>query len=261
MVSPLYLSTNIKPAYQLRWSLTVFWQAACSDEGWLSELAAAAEPDGVRVLEHRFAGPGTSQFLVSTQPDVTPTEMLRSIKGRLQYLLRSVRPKAFRRHHSIHSLGDAHRAAIEQYVATQLDHHRLADPRMQSRLAQYQIDRPDVDLSSARASAHGRFRYNLHLVFVRVERHPQIGEAHLQATRERLLGTANKHGHLLRRAGILADHVHLAVGCGVGEAPLEVALTYMNNLAHLEGMRPVLEFGCYLGTFGEYDMDAVRRKL
>ncbi len=67
-----------------------------------------------------------------------------------------------------------------------------------------------------------------------------------------------KKGHLLSRAGIFADHLHLAVGCGIRESPQEVALSYMNNLAYARGMRPVFQFGCYVGTFGEYDFGALK---
>ena len=46
----------------------------------------------------------------------------------------------------------------------------------------------------------------------------------------------------------------------VAESPEEIALAYMNNLAFAHGMRPVYQFGYYVGTFGEYDMAAVRRR-
>jgi hypothetical protein len=35
----------------------------------------------------------------------------------------------------------------------------------------------------------------------------------------------------------------------------------LNCLAHIEGMKPVYQYGYYVGTFGEYDLDAVRRRL
>jgi hypothetical protein len=37
--------------------------------------------------------------------------------------------------------------------------------------------------------------------------------------------------------------------------------TYMNNIAFLHGMRPVLQCGYYAGTFGEYNLEAIRRRL
>jgi hypothetical protein len=40
-----------------------------------------------------------------------------------------------------------------------------------------------------------------------------------------------------------------------------VGLSYLNNLAFAHGMRPLYQFGFYLGTFGPFDMNAVRRNL
>ena len=60
---------------------------------------------------------------------------------------------------------------------------------------------------------------------------------------------------------MFADHVHLAVGTGMEESPQDVALAYMNNIAFLHGMRPVLQCGYYAGTFGEYNLEAIRRRL
>jgi hypothetical protein len=72
-----------------------------------------------------------------------------------------------------------------------------------------------------------------------------------------ILKIARQRGHLLSRAAIVADHVHLALGCGIAVSPMEVALCYMNNLAYAMGMRPVFMFSYYVGTFGEYDRGVV----
>ena len=40
-------------------------------------------------------------------------------------------------------------------------------------------------------------------------------------------------------------------------SPLDVGLALLNNLAYVHGMRPVFQFGGFLGTFGEYDQRAV----
>jgi hypothetical protein len=59
-------------------------------------------------------------------------------------------------------------------------------------------------------------------------------------------------------AGILPDHVHLALGCPIDVAPIDVALGFLNNLAFVHEMRPVFQFGAFIGTFGEYDSGAVK---
>ena len=69
---------------------------------------------------------------------------------------------------------------------------------------------------------------------------------------------ASAHGDLLSRVGLLPDHIHLVLGFSPEEAPLDVALRYMNNIAFVFGMEPVLMHSCYLGTVGEYDLGAAK---
>jgi len=76
-----------------------------------------------------------------------------------------------------------------------------------------------------------------------------------------MLAIAGKKGHLVGSGQLLADHLHMTLGCALTESPQRVALAYMNNLAYGEGMKPLFEFSYYVGTFGEYDLDAVRRGL
>lgn len=66
--------------------------------------------------------------------------------------------------------------------------------------------------------------------------------------------SAAKRGQLLSAAGIVADHIHLTLGCNVEESPAEVAISYMNNLAYTCGMKRIFAFGFYVGTCGEYDL-------
>ncbi len=94
MPDPIYTPENVHLAYELRWSVAIFWtQAALDSDTWLASLQAVTEPDGVRILEHRFTSDNVSQFLVSTKPQVAPSACLRSIKGRLQYLVRTRFPR------------------------------------------------------------------------------------------------------------------------------------------------------------------------
>jgi hypothetical protein len=39
---------------------------------------------------------------------------------------------------------------------------------------------------------------------------------------------------------------------------MDVALGFLNNLAYTQAMRPVYQFGGYIGTFGEYTNHALR---
>lgn len=107
MPTPIYTSYSCAPAYQLRWSLALFAHADLpSAEGWYDPLAAATETDDVRLLEYCFKPPNVWQFLLSTKPRVAPSQIIWSVKGRLQHLVRSTHPKAFRRNFSLKNHDD-----------------------------------------------------------------------------------------------------------------------------------------------------------
>jgi REP element-mobilizing transposase RayT len=252
--APIYSSLNCKPAYQLNWSVTLFWKHPVPETGWIARLKESTEQDGVRILEHRLKSERVSQFLTSTEPDVAPDKLLRSVKGRLQYLVRDRFPKAFQRNYAVRSVGWQRREVIETYVASQTKRHLMGDANVQERFEKFQIFAPLIDLSQARHSSHGLFWHNLHLVLVNDARWMEIQEERLRTIHDILLRVARKKGHLLSRGGILADHIHLSLGCGLSESPSQVALAYMNNLAFVLGKKPIFEFSYYVGTFGEYDL-------
>lgn len=260
-MKPLYTTTNCTPAYELRWSLALFANADLPrSENWLATLKAAVERDGVRLLEHRAMAP-VQQFLLSTKPCVAPPAIVKSVKGRLAYLLRPVVTDAFRRNFSLSSVGESRREVVESYVANQLGHHRMADLRAQERLAQFQIVYSGIDLAESQFSSHGRYIYNLHLVLVHDRRWCDVCEERLERTRDMLQKVAAKKQYRLSRMALLADHLHLTLGGNIKESPEEMALACLNNLAFAHGMRPIYQQGYYVGTFGEYDLGAIRRRL
>jgi hypothetical protein len=130
----------------------------------------------------------------------------------------------------------------------------MADPRVQEMLREVQIHDPAVDLRSPRQNAHALYWYNLHVCFINDGRCMEIRREPLLRMREMLVKSATKHEHLFSEAGIVPDHVHLALGCNVQDSPADVALSYMNNLAYACGIKRAFAFGFYLGTFGEYDL-------
>jgi REP element-mobilizing transposase RayT len=254
--TPTYDSANTRVAYQLNWSYSVFWHTRPLHYDWFPALQAAMEPDGIRLLKHRFQPPHTSQFLISTLPDVAPQLVAQRTKGRLQYLIRAEMPDAFRRNYAIRSIGSTKRDKVEAYIAAQLGHHRFADERVEARFVQYQFQDATVDLSAPQGTTHARYWYNLHLVFVMHDRDRHFLDETLAAICQMTRKAAAKKGHRLSRAGILPDHVHLSLGCLLHETPEAVALSYMNNLAYAAGTR-LFEYGYWVGTFGEYDLGAI----
>jgi REP element-mobilizing transposase RayT len=261
MPEPIYTSENCEPAYQLNWSVSLFASAALPPiSNWDQPLRDVAERDGMRILESTDRSPTVIQFLVSTRPRTRPSEILRTLKGRLQYLIRQSHPSAFKRNYRIESVGSAKSDVIEHYIAGQLPRQGVADPRVQSLLARFQLDDPGVDLKRIRYTSYGQFTYNLHLVMVR-ESAMDLDHAGLEVNRDMIVKVAAKKDILLRRGALLIDHVHLALGCGIEQSPEEVALSYLNNLAFANGMTPCFRFGFYVGTFGSYALGAVRLGL
>ena len=81
----------------------------------------------------------------------------------------------------------------------------------------------------------------------------------LEAVRTMIRSSATQKGHRLSRLGLLPDHFHLTLGTPLESSPEDVALSYMNNIAFVYDMRPVLMSSFYVGTFGEYDLGAIPR--
>lgn len=256
-LQPLYTSDNLAVAYQLNWGLCLFWRTqARPDSDWFATLQEQCEPAGLRILRHRFLQDDLSQFFVSTQPHIQPSEIARGLKGRLQRLVRDTALKPFQRNYDLHSIGSTQREKVENYVARQLQHHATDELTVSADEDDLQLVNAEVDLGRVRYSSHSRFRCNLHIVLRFAER--VFDADRLASVRQVLRQTAEKHSHELSRIGLLDDHIHLVLGFGLSESPLHVALPYMNNVTWVFGMRPVLRFSCFVGTCGEYDRGAVR---
>jgi REP element-mobilizing transposase RayT len=260
--TPIYTSENCrKPAFQLNWAISFFAHAPLPDAGrWAQPLRDALEKeDGIRILESRLPSPDVVQFLASTQPPATPSFVLQRLKGRLQYLLRDRLPKAFRRNYRLESVDSAKREVIEAYIQNQLARHPLADARIQEQFEWLQIMAEDVDLSQIRYTAHGQFIYNLHVVLEHADGLCVVEPKFLQATCDMIRRVCQARGFLLSRAGIVANHLHLAIGCGIEDPPERVALCFLNNLAYAHGMKAIYRLGYYVGTFGNFDLGAIRQ--
>jgi len=262
MPLPIYTSANCTAAYQLRWSLALFAKKPLtSADQWLEALSTAVERDGVRILEYTAKPSNVCLFLVSTTPPVAPSVIVWSVKGRLQHLLTSSHPDAFRRNFSLTTVGDAKSEVVEDYVASQLNGQPALDVGTQDLLAKFQLQFPEIRLDEPAFTAHGRYLYNLHVVLVHDGRWREVREEYLASSRDMILSVARKHDHRLSRVSLLGDHIHLTMKCGADVLPADIALKYLNNLAYAHDMQRVFQFGYFVGTIGPYDMDAVRRGL
>lgn len=255
---PLYTPSNTVAVYRLFWGFDLFWKTAPHDASWQSALAEALRKHHIRLLRHQFLTPTTSQFLMSTRPAHAPQWIAKNLKGLLQHIVQAHYSIAFQRNYGFRSLGSTKRSKAERYVASQLGHHRLADPRFEAALAPFQMTDSAVDLAVPRRTAHSVYWYNLHLRVVNDGRWREHDSARFATLREWIVRVARSRDLTLSRAGILPDHIHLTFGVGSERSPEEVALCFMNNLAYGWGMKPVFQSGYFVGTFGEYDLGSVR---
>ena len=261
-MKPIYTLDNTTPAFQLNWSVSVFgpvsFPRSCD---WLEQLRTATEADGVRILEFHSTQSNVGQFFVSTRPRVSPSEIVRSIKGRWQYLIRSQHPKAFRRNYFIGSVGEANCRVLDAYIAKQTSKHPMADPHLQARLQSLRFHDASIDPGHVMTSNYGQFVYGLQVVMESEAGWNEVRPSVLAGSRAMIIRACAKHDWRLSRIGLLSNHIHVLLGAGVTESPADVALSLMNNLAYAQGMKPAFRFSYYVGTFGPYDRGAVRRRV
>ena len=255
MPTPLYTPLSCSsPAYQLNWSYALFWHSPTADASWLKPVSTVLEADDIRILQHHFAQPTTSQFLVSTRPSVSPKIIAQRIKSRLQHLVRDTTPNAFARNYSLRSIGTTTREVVDNYLATQIDHHPITNPTLRELFQRFQFHDTTVDLSVPSRTSHAIYWYNLHVVLVHDERYHDVNEERLRAKSAMLINSAKHKGHWLSRAAHLPDHIHFTLRGGLAESPEDIVLSYMNNLAFAVGMKSIFRNSYYVGTFSEYDV-------
>lgn len=226
----------------------------------LEEIEPLWDRDGMRLLEHCWSDDKV-QLTFSTTPEVAPVFLAGRAKGRLQHALRRTSQgfSGFSRKVSISSVGHNSRAQIETYVASQVDAARFADPSFVALMKQFTVVCTDTDISKPAESAHGRYWYNLHLVLVTAERYRVADQTRLATLRDASFRIAEKKGYQISRLSLMPDHLHLALRGNVKQSPQEIAVAFQNNLAYALGQVRIWADTYYAGTFGEYDMWAIRR--
>lgn len=261
-IQPRYTSKNCSTAYQLNWSLSVFGRESLpAPTSSIEQLRETLAKDQLKILEYRHNPPNIVQFFVSSRPDLNPADIVRLIKGRWQYLMKSTEPIEFRRNYRITSIGSANADVLDTYIERQPTRHVMADNRVQELLASLQFHDTQVDLTLARRSSHGEYRYALQVVIESESGWHDVRENVLNAYRRAIIASCRKYGWLLSRIGLLSNHIHVLVGPSVGDSPMDVALVLMNNMAFTQGMKPMFRTSFYVGTFGEYDRGAVWNAL
>ena len=257
-VQPRYTAGKLSYAYHLRY-VWHGWPSSSEfpDQPKLTffdELAESWEDDGIRLLEYEW-NPGEVQFLTSVTPEVPPVIFTARMKGRLSYALRKANmPTSFSRKVSMRTIGKNRRADVEQYVARQVEKEEFADPRFEEFLEEFTVVNEAVDLSEPTKTNSGRYWYNLHLVLTVGGRSRITDRKSLTTLRDGAMKVAEVKDYQLSAVSVMPDHIHLALGGDIEHSPEDIALSFMNNLAHLIGLMGLWKPSFYVGSFGEYDM-------
>jgi len=263
MPDPRYTSNNIKRAFQLNWHLSLFPRDDVVGKmpqlvESLDALREATEKDGVRILRTKTGQKNTQLFFLSSKPNVMPSQIVRSVKGRLQYVIRDAVPKAFQRNFHLASVGSASADTVRQYVRRQTEHHQMADPKVQKRFEEVgRFEDASIDLVAEQTNAYGRFCLAYHFAFTRTQRWSEIDVGAIEAWKKVALRSVEKHGGHVGECSVLADHMHVLVQAPMSISPELLALSIMNNLTFIEA-RECLQSGYYVGTIGLYGRGAVK---
>ena len=261
--TPPYDAAHLTSAYQLRYvwrgwpSKSVF--PSEPDADFFEDISQEWEGDGIRLLEHTWTDDRLI-CLASVTPEVSPIFFTARMKGRLQHKLRKYgTPVAFSRMVGMSTVGDASRSTVEKYIHNQVAREPLVDPKFKDFLREFSVVSEDSDPGEPVATRSGRYWYNLHLVLVTRERSRLVDRESLATLRDASLCIAETKGYRISALSVMPDHLHVALRGNIDHSPEEIALAFMNNLAHILGHAGLWKTSFYVGTFGEYDMWAIRQ--
>lgn len=262
--TPLYTASSISSrAYHLRYTWAG-WPSSGTfpplpTEAFFDAVDPLWEADGIRRLETKWSSQQIN-CTCSVKPTVSPIFFVGRIKGRLQHAMQQAgTPIRFSRKVSFRSLGKNKRQQIEAYIAKQVVKERFVDKRFSELMESVTVADHSARLQDPSKTDSGRYWYNLHLVLVT--------DARMRFTDKRSLNLmaltcdkiAAKNAYSVACRSVMPDHLHLALRGDIAQSPEEIGLAYLNNIAFAFGQQAVFRPGYYVGTFGDYDMGAIRR--
>lgn len=260
---PIYCSEQLDPpAYHLRYTWTGWPSTGLLppelDKDLATQLDQLWEADGLRRLESNWSA-SQIQFTFSVKPTVSPIFFATRVKGRLQHALRSRNsPVSFSRKVAFRTIGDNLRQTVEDYIERQVDKERFVDSRFSDFLKRFTVRDDSIRLHEPFATNSGRYWYNLHLVLVTDFRMRLTDEKSLEKLDVTCQAIARDKGYGISIRSLMPDHLHLSLRGNIVQSPEAIALSFMNNTAYAFGQRTLWRPGYYIGSFGEFDMGAVR---
>lgn len=260
MPTPIYTAEHCSTVYRLHYTWTG-WPTAGTCFGDLPDLTQLDElwqADGLQRIAGNWS-PECVQFTFSVMPSITPVFFTGRVKGRLQHALRTAgTPAKFSRKVSFRAIGDNHSAEVQKYIAQQVPKEKFVDPKFEQMLLQFTHVGNVECFQEPMESTSGRYWYNLHFVFVVSGRGHIESRDQLQTLDKALQATAAKHQYDLVARSWLPDHVHIGMRGSILESPLDIGLSILNNMAYSIRRSAFWQSGFYVGSFSEYDLNAVR---
>ncbi|NOY75468.1 MAG: hypothetical protein GXP32_06715 [Kiritimatiellaeota bacterium] len=258
-LEPEYTLSNTKITNSLFYS----WHGFASGDSTFSEnaenIARSCVPewknDGFDLLKFNLK-PKLIQILCGVVPTTPPVEFARKMKGRLDHAFRkSGNPTRFSRAVGFRSLGGNTSKIVSRYIAGQVAKEDLVDERFRLVLSEFTRSADDVKLSDAMNTNRGRYWFNLHIVLVAGERNIRISKDETFEKITTLLPRiAAKNGCELSDHSIMPDHIHIALKGNPKMSPVDIGLSFLNNLWYMLNLGAVWKREFYVGTFSEYSL-------
>ncbi len=260
---PIYKPEHIRsPAYHLRytwsgWPSSSRFAQLPSDD-FFGELDRKWQSEGLRRLEMKWT-PSLIQMTFSVKPPISPVFFASRVKGRLQHALRNAGLQSkFSRKVGFRTIGENRTSIVNAYIKRQVDREKFVDDRFAGFMRQFTVTDPTIELDEPTETNSGRYWYNLHLVLVVNQRTRFVDNQSLRTIDRGCVRIASKRGYAIASRSVMPDHLHLALRGNIEHSPQEMALAFMNNLAYVMRQNAIWQLGYYVGTFGVYDMGAVR---
>ncbi len=274
---PTHRPDDVSVAYQLRCHFgfpTYRRQPKFTDEliPVASEaLQRIANQNELHLLEFAFL-PHVLRCLVSLRSIDAPERVARTIKGNFTAALRPHGvAELWSRGTFVRSNGNVDDATISSYLAKQWGHHRDVPERNPDFVIPCHYE-SGLDPSELRHSSHCVFQYNVHFVFSVSRRarvlDPTISKNLIEYWRR----LCESRGWMVWSIACVGDHAHMMLGLGLGDSPMDVALSLMNNSEYVfqkQNMSLFKEFGLdslwsrgfYAGTVGAATTEQIARYL
>ena len=247
---PLYSRVNCLFAYQLHWTLLLYWRYKVSDAKWWSGVQRQAAEDGIQLVRHGFVRPGLSQIELSSTPNLSPLSVIHKLQHHIRDYVNPEIPNAILDRFHLRSVGWMTRQAVERVLQGKCERNHPADKEFDSRWRNVQLPQP-FDLSLSQRDGQGIYSYNLHIVLEYDEEQMQKHRSFVSLAHREILQVSRRRRLRLSRAAILSDHIDLVLGCPIRTAPVSVALCFMNDLANACLRDPMFSYSAFVATLGE----------